>query len=341
MNGKYYSEELVKNTPSRQDYADSIAAFLEKAKENAVDARKGFITPEKYVADPTYYRELFIDMLGFPLREERKTPELLEKTFVAKDKNVEIYRMRFELALGIKCYGIYFKQMDGAKEKPFVIGLHGGAGTPEIVSDSANYNHLVRRITDRGASVFAPQLLLWDKPTYGGEYDRIALDGKLRQLGGSMTALELYALRAYIDYFLEEEGMNEEKLGVAGLSYGGMYALHLAAVDERIKACYSCSWVCDAFIQSWADWSYFGAQNTFTVVETVGLVAPRPLVVAMGDKDELFNSEVTIKTCERAREYYTAYGADEAFKVVVFDGNHELDKKEEELDFFFDKLKAL
>jgi hypothetical protein len=75
-----------------------------------------------------------------------------------------------------------------------------------------------------------------------------------------------------------------------------MYALHLTAIDERIKACYSCSWVSDGYSVSWPDWSYFNAQNTFTSVETVGLIAPRSLVVAMGDKDELFDSKKTVNT---------------------------------------------
>ena len=154
-----------------------------------------------------------------------------------------------------------------------------------------------------------------------------------------MTALELYFLRGLIDYFVENESINEEKIGVCGLSYGGMYALHLAALDTRIKACYSCSWVCDGFVYSWADWSYKNAQNSFATAETAGLIAPRALVVAMGDKDELFDSRLTEKESIRIREFYKAFSAEENFIVEIFDGTHELDKGDKEFTFFFDKLR--
>ena len=91
---KYYCEEVVKDTVEREDYARSIERFLDTEKEKAELNRKNFITPEEYAKSPTFYREKFIDMLGFPLREERKTPKLLEKTLVVTDKNVEIFRMR-------------------------------------------------------------------------------------------------------------------------------------------------------------------------------------------------------------------------------------------------------
>ncbi len=98
-------------------------------------------------------------MLGYPLTLNNDAALLKQKLFVATDGNVNIYRYRFEV-MGILFYCIYFEQIENAKEKPFVIGLHGGEGTPETVGsiyeNSTNYNHLVRRLTDRGCSVFCP-----------------------------------------------------------------------------------------------------------------------------------------------------------------------------------------
>ena len=337
MEKKYYSEEVEKDTRYRAEYLETVESFLNAAKLEAEAAREAGICLETYAAEQETYRKEYVEMLGFPLGLKREMPKLLEKTFVARDKNVEIYRMQLLHFGGIKQYGLYFKQVENAKNAPFLLGFHGGGGTPELVAslhiDSANYNHLIRRVTDKGANVFVPQLLLWNKDMYGGEYDRAHLDGKLRQLGGSMTALELYLLCGAIDYFSKNEEMAAGKIGCFGLSYGGMYALHLAALDTRVKSCYSCSWVSDVFVYSWADWSYKNAQKKFGVAEVMGLVAPRSLSVAMGDKDELFKAELTEKECKKAERYYRAFQAEHRFQWVIFNGVHEADKDDCEIDF--------
>ncbi len=337
---KYYSEQVEKDTKTRADFLSGIDAFLKASKVKADNNRADFITPEKYKSAPEAYREKFIDMLGFPLREKREMP-VVEKKFVARDYNVDIYRMTFTYPNGLNYYGIYFKQIDSAEEKPFLFGIHGGAGTPEIASslyfNSANYNHLVRRLTDKGASVFAPQLLLWKIEDYGNPYDRLETDGRLRQLGGCITALEVYLMQCALDYFIEKENVNQNKLGVTGLSYGGMYALNFSAVDTRIKACYSCSYISDVFQWTKSDWSYQNAQNTFTVAETAGMIAPRPLVVAMG-VDDAYYQLGTEEESKRIIPYYEIFDKKENFKYVAFKGIHELDKSDEELDFLFNAL---
>ena len=339
----YYSESIERDARVREEYLNGIQDFLEKKRQKARTQRKSFISPNQYQANPEKYRQKLKEMLGFPLQEEQEIPTLAQKILVAQDKNVKIYRMQFVFWNTVKFYGLYFEQTKYAEKSPFILAFHGGGGTPELCSsfhkDSANYHHLVRRLTDRGANVFAPQLLLWEPAIYGTEFNRHNIDGKLRQLGGSITALELYFLRGSLDYFIREESIAKTKIGVAGLSYGGMYALHLAAIEPRIKACYSCSWVNDSFTHSWPDWSYFNAQNLFTSVETAALVAPRALVVAMGDHDCLFSDKLTVEQCEQIKLYFKQLRCPEQFLSIIFDGDHELDVGPAEMDFLFDKLK--
>lgn len=338
---KYYSEEMAKDTPQRAEFLLGLETFLQNAKAQIGKERECFITPEKYKNSSETYREKFLDMLGFPLREKREMP-IVEKTFVTRDDNVVLYRMNFSFSNGLRYYGLYFKQTENAQEKPFLFGFHGGEGTPELVSsihlNSSNYNHLVRRLTDKGASVFAPQLLLWNMNNYGNTYDRLETDGRLRQLGGSITALEIYLMQCALDYFLAEEDIDANKVGVAGMSYGGMYALHFAAVDTRIQACYACSWISDVFEFVKDDWSYQNAQKTFTAAETAALVAPRPLVAAMGVDDFIYPKGAN-QECERIKPYYEVFGKENHFKYVTFQGWHEVDKSDEEIDFLLNALK--
>ena len=341
---KYYSEDVAKDRLERREYLQSLYDFARLSKEKAAEKRAAFMCPARDCEDPEAYRAKYVEMLGYPLTEEQETPVCTAKNLVATDKNVNIYRMQFLFPCGIKTYGLFFEQTENAKDAPFVLGLHGGWGTPELVSsmymDSGNYNHLVRRITDRGANVFAMQLCLWNVETFGGDnYNRQEMDARMRQLGGSFTALELFLLRGCANWFFANEGMNEARFGVAGLSYGGMYALHYAALDNRIKACYSCSFMHDVFTTGWVDWSYKNAQNTFTNTEVMALVAPRALAVAMGNKDELFKWEETAALCDEAKKYYQTFGAEDKLICRIFDGVHETDRSDEEIDFLLAYLK--
>ena len=337
---QYYSEELRKDTPERAEFLSGIETFLQSERKKAMEKREKFISPESYKKNSEEYRGKFIDMLGFPLREKREIVSV-EKSFVAHDGNVDIYRMTFFFANGLRYYGLYFRQTEDMEEKPFVFGLHGGAGTPELVSglhfNSSNYNHLVRRLTDRGASVFAPQLLLWKIEDYGNKYDRLETDGRLRQLGGTITALEVYLMQGALDYFIEKERVNENKIGVAGMSYGGMYALHFAAVDTRVKACYSSSFICDVFQWVKDDWSYYNAQSTFAIAETAGLIAPRRLIVTMGVNDSYYVHGADSEG-ERIVPYYQVFDRLDDFKYMTFEGVHEVDKSDEELNFLLKGL---
>ena len=79
-----------------------------------------------------------------------------------------------------------------------MIAQHGGLGTPELCSTlfegetSYNYKDMTQRILKHDVNVFAPQMLLWEKESYGIDYDREYIDAVLKMLGGSITALEIY-----------------------------------------------------------------------------------------------------------------------------------------------------
>lgn len=338
----FYSENPDKDTKDRQRCLDGVAAFFDNAKKEAEKRRGEFFIPSKDEKVMEEYRAKLVEMLGFPLREKREIKSV-EQVFVTRDGNVDIYRMHFNFANGLDMYGLYLKQVEDSKNKPFVFGLHGGWGTPELVSgihyNSSNYNHLVRRITERGASVFAPQLLLWNVPNYGNAYERLEIDARMRELGGSVTALEIYMMQGALDWFIDSKEANADKLGVAGMSYGGMYALHLAAVDTRFKACFSCSWVCDVYEWLKIDWSYQNTQNTIAAAETAALIAPRTLVVGMGNNDPAWKLG-TVRECAKISSYFKKMDCENKFRYIEYEGVHEVDKGDEWLDVLFEGIEV-
>lgn len=333
-----YKEEPVKDDPLRKDYLNGINCFIEKTLACAMRKRAEYITPEKLAKARERYRKEYLDMLGYPLNTEDIRLERGEKTFVSERNGVKIYRTVITAA-GIPIYGMYFEV---AKNAPFIVCIHGGEGSPELISgvhlDSSNYGHLAQRLVERGCNVYCPQLLLWNLERYGVPFNRREIDGKLRQLGGGITALEVMLLMRSIDYFIQYEGIDRERIGTTGLSYGGMYALALAAADKRIKSCYAVCQFNDRFKYSWADWSYLGSQFRFTDVETAALVAPRALCIAVGDKDEIFDYDSAVSEAEKVPAYYRAANASDRFDFYVFDGLHEVDRADRGIDFLLKYL---
>ena len=133
----YYTEEIVKNLPERENYCESIKKYVSEFPVHT------FKNTNK-----------FEDLIGLSNIDEERSVKLVSKTFVAKDLNVNIYRIVL-LCLGkIPFYGIYFEPINRNENTILSFCLHGGDGVPEfpanIYHDSSNYGHMARRLTDKG-----------------------------------------------------------------------------------------------------------------------------------------------------------------------------------------------
>lgn len=189
----------------------------------------------------------------------------------------------------------------------------------------------------KGVNVFAPQLCLWQVNRFGPDNKRDELDLKLKQLGSSIAALEIYSIKRCLDYF-EKELYCSGVFGMAGLSYGGFYTLYTTAADTRIKSALSCSHFNDRIKYGWASISFFNAASTFLDAETAALIMPRHLAIEVGDNDELFTPETAQNDEFEILKGY-AKGHGDCFKFHIFKGVHEFcPENDEAIDWFISKL---
>ena len=341
-----YSETPEVSQPYRAGYLASVQAYLDTARKQAENRRAAFITPERLAKDPDAYRKQFYKMLGSPLteyEEYRKIPPVcLENTLVSNDGEVEIRRMRIEVMENFSLYGILFLPCDRQPDAPFLLSQHGGHGTPEVCSDffgDTNYNHLTARLLARGAVVFAPQLLLWQQERFGDPFDRRLIDNTLKQFGSSITALEVFGLMRLLDYFVTQPYCNADRIGMAGLSYGGFYTMMTTAADPRIRVAYaSCSFVDSAEFPQFTDWGWFDNAGTFSEAEIAGLIAPRSIYFEAATRDELFGSASSVRQFAAAKPYFAAQGVPDHIVLTLFDGTHELDHADTGMEFLFANL---
>lgn len=342
-NGKVKSnftkKYFLENNQRRNEYRDSVYAYIENNAKKALQERDEILRLSQ-----SERREKFVKMLGKPL-SDRDSDKLIsvkiEHFLDSGDIRVECLTVNF--SSGIKFGGlIYSLKDDNTENKALILCLHGGGGTPERIGGlfhtSANYNRMVRRTLKKGSIVFAPQLLLWHVETYKSEYDREFINKRLIQQGGSITALEVYFMMNCIDYFINNGIGSDGRIGVVGLSYGGMYALHLSAVDERIKSTISHCWFNDRAKQCWSDWTYFNAENLFFDSEVASLILPRKLYIGVGDKDMTFLTQDAEKESKRLIKFAEDMGYSSKLRFTIFDGGHEFNIKDDDINSLHEDL---
>jgi dienelactone hydrolase len=328
-----YREDTGASESAKKEYLDSILKIIEGRQSDAEKRRKDhsadiFKNPEKYRAE-------LREMLGWPLVDHADTslPRLVKSEPLAYFDGYEVSRMTFEVLDGLKISGLFFKA-DVKEKRPLVILQHGGGGTPELIAsfygDTYNYNDMLHRVRRKGVHVFAPQLLLWSDD-YNVNFDRKVIDARLKRVGSSISAIEIYSISRIIDYFEVCDFVSG--FGMVGLSYGGFYTLFTAAIDTRIASSISCSYFNsrDLHKSAFTDWTWKSSAELFDDAEVACLCYPRHICLQMGDRDELFAKEATERSFKKIEELASKVGTSWV-DLVIFEGNHEFCRDDTPID---------
>jgi len=120
---------------------------------------------------------------------------------------------------------------------------------------------------------------------------------------------------------------DRRKILCMGNSGGGMTTLFVSCLEPRITHSMVCGYLC-SFDYSIAAMYHCACnfvphmREFFDCGDIAGMIAPRPLVVVAGDKDDIFPIEGVYKAFETVRELYAAAGAEGKVKLVVGEGGH-------------------
>jgi len=183
-------------------------------------------------------------------------------------------------------------------------------------------------VVSQGVHVFAPQLFLWHTEEYGLPYDRDAIDARLKRVGSSITAVEVYGITRILDYFQAQDYVSN--FGMVGMSYGAFYTIYTAAIEKRIKAALACSYFCDRDAYLWSDWTWSGSAERFNDAEVACMIYPRKLYLEMGDHDSIFDYKNTLASFEDIKRIY-GDSVNSWAKLTIFDGDHEFYRSDEDI----------
>lgn len=237
----------------------------------------------------------------------------------------------------IPCY--LLRPRKPKEQLPGIIALHGhGHGAyavagvtfgSKLLRDSIqtlNYDYGLK-CAQRGSVVICPTARGFGER--GLEFphacDPFALKASL--MGMNLLALNLFDFMRCIDYLQTLPFVDKKRIGCIGLSNGGTFAFHLAAVDRRIRAT-----VVSGAVYSWRDqmWRRYACGNQVLhgilqyadIADITALIAPRALCVESG----LYDCCCMLPSVRQAhsvlRRAWQIAGRPDRLSIDVFPGAH-------------------
>jgi len=228
----------------------------------------------------------------------------------------------------------------------------------------AHYQALCQRLAQRGYVVLSwdpvgqgERSQFWDAKKSKSRYNRICAEhavlGNLAYLAGTNLARwEIWdGLRAF-DYLLTRPEVDPERVNITGTSGGGFQAMHIAALEPRIKiaavSCYITSLPMRIHNRIFKDPDSDPEQDLYGMlsngVDHAGLLLlmyPRPVFIAAATLD-FFPIEGTHKTFEEVSRLYRRFGhADRIAMAEGYHGHQYSDENQEAAFEFLDHFNRL
>jgi dienelactone hydrolase len=237
-------------------------------------------------------------------------------------------------------YGILLlpKDLKPGERRPTVVCQHGLEGRPADVIKSPSkeaeyyYARYAARLADRGFVVYAPQ-----NPYLLGDRFR-QLQRKAYPLKGSMYSFIVGQHQRLLDWLQSQPFVDPERIGLYGLSYGGVTAVRLPPLLKRyvLSICSAnfneWTWINSLYDSSNSSYLYdgqfemaeFDFANTFNYSELASLISPRPFMVERGHNDTVAPDEWVAYEYAKVQRHYAFLGIADRTAIEYFMGEHSI-----------------
>ncbi|HZT29049.1 MAG TPA: alpha/beta hydrolase family protein [Bryobacteraceae bacterium] len=146
-------------------------------------------------------------------------------------------------------------------------------------------------------------------------------------LGQTMIGWRVYDVMRTIDWIETRKELDPRRVGCMGISGGGTCTTFSAALEPRIRVAMVSGYL-NTFRDSILSLSHCidnyvpGILNWAEMYDVAGLIAPRPLFVESGEKDEIFPIQASLASFARVKKVYEVFGAADVVQQETFDGPH-------------------
>jgi dienelactone hydrolase len=290
-----------------------------------------------------HLRLKLIELLGgFPAERASLNPVTLATRDYGKYRREKVV---FDSRAGVSVLA-YILTPDGAQAPmPAVICVPGhGRGVDDIVgiddkgrdrTDKAGYQHdFAVQMAEAGIAAIAIEPMGFgcrrdprNRKRGLGQSSCQPVAGTALLLGQTMIGWRVHDVMRTIDWMATRPEFDSKRIGCMGISGGGTCTLFAAALEPRIRAAFVSGYL-NTFRDSIGSISHCidnyvpGILNWAEMYDIAGLIAPRPLFVESGSKDNIFPLEASVDSFKKVNAIYEVFGAADRVSQEVFDDAH-------------------
>ena len=237
---------------------------------------------------------------------------------------------------GLTAEGIFAVPQVAARSRrvPLVIVQHGIGSFPErnfgVHDEGDSYHAYARHLVGAGFAVITPMNLRSVE-----RRNRIERLCRLADL--SLPGIELVRMQRLLDDALSDPRIDPERVGMWGLSLGGLATMFWTPLEPRIKVAVVAGWfnhrrnkmvIPDAryscFLETKEEHAFFqGWLTAYSDSDVASLICPRPLLIQTGKKDGIAWWPMVLEEFEAAKEHYRRLGMADRIEMDLRDGGHE------------------
>ena len=291
----------------------------------------------------TDLRKRLVELVGgFPAERVPLRPATLETRAFGSYRREKLV---FDSRAGVSVLAYVLIPLSARGPLPVVICVPGhGRGVDDIVgiddkgadrTDKAGYQHdFAIQVVEAGMAAVAVEPL-----GFGCRRDDITARkglassacqpaaGGAMLVGQTMIGWRVWDVMRTVDYIATRQDLDAARVGLMGISGGGTVTLFGTALEPRIRAAMVSGYL-NTFEHSIGSLSHCidnyvpGILNWAEMYDVAGLIAPRPLFVESGERDNIFPIAASIESFNRVREIYRVFGAADRVEQEVFPDEH-------------------
>ncbi|MEX2260992.1 MAG: alpha/beta hydrolase family protein [Bryobacteraceae bacterium] len=279
---------------------------------------------------------------GFPSTRTPLAPQTLE---VREFPGYRREKFVFESAPGVRVLGYLLTPAKGSAPFASMVCVPGhGRGVDDIVgiddkgrdrTDKDGYQHdFALQVVEHGMAAVAIEPLGFGcrrdpraKRRGLGNSSCQPSAGAALLLGQTMIGWRVWDVMRTIDWIETRKELDAKRVGCMGISGGGTCTTFASAVEPRIAAAMISGYL-NTFRDSILSLSHCidnyvpGILNWAEMYDVAGLIAPRPLFVESGHKDNIFPIEASVSSFERVKKVYEVFDAAEKAEQETFPAAH-------------------